>query len=351
MLLSFFNAALKIFADAAKHNFPIDHYYAVANNPVQLRFATTGLARVLSPALDHLAAECVPSPSLTVCLWDSASTKKHIPPFPWERNAPMGSGIQTSKEGTNPAIYFKDDRIRGAYQIGTKTLSMLDTKSNTAIFFVPDFGKIPYYDMAKPLRAIVQWWAAQFGLQLLHAGAVGNSKAGILLVGGSGSGKSTTALACLDSELSYVSDDFCLVSMDSDPYAHSVYCSAAIDRGTVQRFPHLVSAIEHDEGLCEEKVILFLNKHWPKKISLGFSVRSLLVPRITNAEKTSLTPASPRSAFMALAPSTIVQLRGAGQEDLTLMAELTRRIPSFFLELGQDVGNIPDIIFDVLSKT
>ena len=37
-------------------------------------------------------------------------------------------------------------------------------------------------------------------LQYVHAGAVGNKNGGILLVGKGGSGKSSTALACLKSD-------------------------------------------------------------------------------------------------------------------------------------------------------
>jgi hypothetical protein len=138
--------------------------------------------------------------------------------------------------------------------------------------------------------------------------------------------------------------------MDSHPYAHSVYCSAKIDREGVERFPYLASVVENKERLHEEKALLFLNRHWPEKISKRFPIRALLVPRITNGEKTRLTSASPRNALMALAPSTMFQLRGASQGDLTFMATLTRLIPSFFLELGKDTNNIPDIILDLLSK-
>jgi len=145
-----------------------------------------------------------------------------------------------------------------------------------------------------------------------------------------------------------VSDDYCLLDMDSHPYAHSVYCSAKIDREGVERFPYLTSAVDNKERLHEEKALLFLNKHYPQKIARGFPVRALLVPRITGFERTKLTPASPRNGLMALAPSTIFQLRGASQEDLTCMAKLTRLIPCYFLELGKDINNIPDIILDLL---
>jgi hypothetical protein len=350
LLLSYFNEAFKVFADATKNTSAVDQCYTIANHTVRLRFAGQTLLDALAPALEHLVAESVSGEALTVCLWDSASTKTLFPPFPWEENATIATTFQNPNEGTNPVIYFKDERILGAYQIGTKTLSMLDTKRNIALFWVPDAGRITYYERSSPLRTIFQWWAKKYSLQLLHAGAVGTNAGGILLVGEGGSGKSTTALACLDSELSYVSDDYCLLDMDSHPYAHSVYCSAKIGREGIARFPYLVSAVEDKERLQEEKALLFLNKHWPEKISRGFPVRSLLVPRITNSEKTRLTPASPRNALMALAPSTIFQLPGAGQEDLTFMAELTRCIPSFFLELGKDVDSIPDIILDALSK-
>ena len=350
MLLSYFKEAFRVFLDAEQDTSAVDRFYTIANHTVRLRFVGQKLVDSLSPALEHLVAERVPEQSLTVCLWGSASTKKRIPPFPWDENVTMAKNIQSANEGTNPVIYFYDERIRGAYQVGTDTLSMMDTKLNTAIFWVPDVFKISYYERSSPLRTIFQWWAKKHSLQLVHAGAVGTNKGGVLLAGESGSGKSTTALTCLDSELSYVSDDYCLVGMDPHPYAHSVYCSAKIDREGLQRVPDLASVVENKERLHEEKALLFLNRHWPKKISKGFPIRALLVPRITNGEKTRLIPASPRTGLMALAPSTMFQLRGASQGDLTFMATLTRRIPSFFLELGKDTNNIPDIILDVLVK-
>jgi hypothetical protein len=350
LLLSYFNEAFKVFADAAKNTSAVDQCYTIANHTVRLRFAGQTLLDALAPALEHLVAESVSGQALTVCLWDSASTKTLFPPFPWEENATIATTFQNPNEGTNPVIYFKDERILGAYQIGTKTLSMLDTELNTAIFWVPDAGRITYYERSSPLRTIFQWWAKKYSLQLLHAGAVGTNAGGILLVGEGGSGKSTTALACLDSELSYVSDDYCLLDMDSHPYAHSVYCSAKISREGVVRFPYLVSAVENKERLQEEKALLFLNKHWPKKVTKGFPVRALLIPRIMDIKRTNLIPTSPRNGLMALAPSTLFQLRGACQADLTFMAELTRLIPSFILELGNDTSNIPNFILELVSK-
>lgn len=154
LLLSYFNEAFRAFLDAAKNTSAVDQFYTIANHTVRLRFAGQTLVDSLSPALEHLLAERMPVQSLTVCLWDSASTRKQIPSFPWDENVTMAKNIQRPHEETNPVIYFKDERILGAYQIGAKTLSMLDTKLNTAIFLVPDVYKISYYERSSPLRTI-----------------------------------------------------------------------------------------------------------------------------------------------------------------------------------------------------
>lgn len=329
----------------------MNRFYTIAGHPLRLRFAGQALVRFISPALEHVASGRVPVPSLTVCIWDSASTEINIPPFPWEMNSYRADkNIKGHREVLNPIIYFKDETIRGAYEIGTNTLSMLNTKQDFAIFWVPDGRHIHYYERSSPLRTIFQWWAQHHGLQLLHAGAIGTKRGGILLAGKGGTGKSTVALSCLNSELSYLSDDYCLVAMDSPPYAYSVYSSAKIDRVGLQRFPHLLPAVDNKEQLHEEKGLLFLNQHYPAKIATGFPVRALLLPCVTGLERTTLTPASPRNGLMALAPSTIFQLRGASQEDLTCMATLTRLLPSYIFELGKDTGKIPAIILEVLSK-
>jgi len=318
----------------------------VAHYAVRLRFAGSALVDVLSPALEHLRTEPVPAPALTVCIWDGASTKRNIPPFPWKDNASITHII----EGTNPAICFKDDRFLGAYYIGTKMFSMLDTQQNTAIFWVPDADKIPYYERSSPIRFIFQWWAKKRRLQLMHAGAVGIDRTGVLLAGEGGSGKSTTALICLNAGLSYVSDDYCLVEMEPDPYVHSIYCSAKMSWNDVRRFPYFTPAVECSGNNHEDKALLLLNKQYPQKIVRGFPIRAILVPRIVGSAKTTVTPISARQGLMALAPSTIFQLRGADQGDLSFIAELTRIIPSFLLELGTDYNSIPEIVSDVLKR-
>jgi hypothetical protein len=351
VLLSYFNETFKAFLEAEQTLYSIDRFYMIGHQLVQLRFAGQTLIDALCPALEHLRTKPAMAPALTICIWDGASTEKSIPSLHWKGKAVIAENVQSSQDGIQPVIYFRDERFRGAYQTGTKTLSMLDTKRNFAIFYVTDVHKISYYERGAPLRTILQWWVKEYGFLMIHAGAVGTNSRGVLIAGESGSGKSTTALACLHSGLSYVSDDYCLLGMESYPFVKSVYCSAKLDWQGLQRFPAFVSAVENTDGNNTDKALLLLNKHYPQKIVRGFPIRAILLPRISGRAATNAVPVSPKQGLMTIAPSTIFQSCGANQADLTFMARLTRLIPSFVLEVGSDTENIPDIVLSILSKT
>ena len=351
MSFAYFEEVYRTFLEAEHNTSAVDRFYTIAGHTFRLRFAGQALVPYISPALEHLATERVPAQAFTVCLWDSASTDTKIPPFPWKGDNNIASKkIHNRKENINPRIYFKDEYIHGVYHIGTNTLSMLDTKLNLAIFWVPDACQIPYYESSAPLRAIVQWWAHNHGLQFAHAGAVGTSDGGVLLAGTSGSGKSSTALACLNSGLAYAGDDYVLLSADPVPYLYSLYNSCKLNVADIERFPRFLPAIINSKNLDREKALIFLHDFSPEKVAIGFRIRAVLLPKVAGITKTRLKKVSPATGLETLAPSTILQSLGAGQEELKWMAKFIRQVPSYILELGEDTHKIPDIILDLLSK-
>jgi hypothetical protein len=178
--------------------------------------------------------------------------------------------------------------------------------------------------------------------QCVHAAAVGNETGGVLLPGKSGSGKSTTSLACLGSELSYVSDDTSLISCKRAPYVYSLYNTAKI--GHFQHLPHLESYVSNAVRVENEKGMIFLHQHFPRKIISGFPLKGILVPRITGEETTHIKSTTPGMALKALAPSTLFQLPGAGLQAFRLMSQLVKEVPCFRLNLGTDMEEIPKVI-------
>jgi hypothetical protein len=228
---------------------------------------------------------------------------------------------------------------------------MLDTNTNVALFCTTSAEHIPTDYRGSPLLVILNWWTSTRGLQYVHAGAVGTPEGGVLLVGKGGSGKSTSALSCLGSELGYAADDYCLLdSRGNRPYVHSIYNSAKLEAGHIRTFPNLLPLVSNpqDLGIC--KAVIYLHDHLPERLTRGFPVKAVLIPRVTGKVDTRLTPASQVDGLRALAPSTLFQLSGAGEQNFALMAQFARRIPSYFLEAGTDLRQIPAVIREFLER-
>jgi len=341
-LASFFDQVYQAFEHASQASGEqIDRTYQIGGYHARLCFAGTAFAPKITPAFEHLLIEREPTPSLTVYLWDSASTAVELPDFLGNEKDYLESG---------DAWMGASERFNFFFRPSTGTLSFLDMSRGEAIYWTRSAAQFPYYESGAPLRMILNWWMGSRGTQLVHAGAVGTNEGGVLLVGKGGSGKSTTALACLVSNLFYVGDDYCMVSESSPPYVHSLYCSGKLNAEDVGRFPDLTSALNNGDSLDTEKALYFFYRHFPHQISRRLPVQAILIPEITDSQETRLRKVSPAASFLALAPSTIFQLRDGRQPIHKSISDLVRKAPSYKLELGTEISRIPDVIKELVSE-
>ncbi|AFY33791.1 HPr kinase [Calothrix sp. PCC 7507] len=349
--LAFFHLVYEGFQRAAQITSAIDYFYRIGGYTLCLRFAGLGLIPQITPALSHLATEPTANPDLTICLWDNASTGTRLPLL-------IDSLLELIRLhcwdylGPRKEIKAYDgDRIRTNFHIGPNILSVLDRQQNLACYWIEDAQDIPYWEKGSPLQTILNWWTSDRQHQYVHAGAVGTPAGGVLLAGKGGSGKSSTALACIDSPLVYASDDYCLVSTDPKPYVYSLYNTAKLKgQADLERFPNLAPLVNNLDRLGLEKAMLFLHQHHPEKIVRGFPIKAVLIPQVTGKPDTHLRPTTAGAALRALAPSTIFQLAGSGQSAFQLMSSLVKQVPCYALELGTDMAQIPDVILRLLSQ-
>ncbi len=318
----------------------IDRYIALAGHCVRLRFAGPALVPAMTSAFAHLPSPSGGSPSLTVCLWDTASTGVGLPP---------GAGaIGQYVERTLPAAQ-PEGTLHLAVEGPDSGVSMYDSTERVGILAVRDAAAVPFYDVAGPMKPILNWWMAGVGLQFLHAAAVGKPEGGVLIVGKSGSGKSTTALACLEAGLSYVGDDHCILTLEPEPFAHTVYCSGKIRGHNLHKVPGLESWVSNPERLETEKAVFWLNESHGDRLIPGFPVRAILVPTIRGLERPRLLRSSAATGLAALAPSTLLQMPGARAESLRAMRDLAARMPCYVLELSEDPLLVAGLLRDLLA--
>jgi hypothetical protein len=338
--VEYFQSVYDLFKSSQQITGSVERSYIIGGYRIRLSFSGEALLS-LTRALEHLAAaDDHSNPDLTICLWDSESTGQRMIPRPWHESDFLARGVIQG---------YNTERIYTAFQHGSGAVSVLDQERSLAVFWAPE-SKLPYWEYGSPLRTVLHWWLLSKGLQLVHAAAVGNSTGGVLIGGKGGSGKSTTALACLESNLSYIGDDYTLLGFDSGPVVHSLYNSAKLNSDHVQRFPALLPKIANTERLADEKALLFVNEHYPLKVATRLPVRAILIPRVTGLAETSLKRVSVAMALAALAPSTIFQLPRAGNEALKFLATFARGLPCFSLEAGTDLSTIPRLIEGLLAE-
>jgi hypothetical protein len=336
--VEYFQSVYELFKSSQQVTGAVERSYIIGGHVVRLSFSGAALLS-LTRALEHLATDNDSTPDLTICVWDSESTGQRMLSRPWQESDFLARGVIQG---------YNTERIWTAFQHGSGAVSVLDKERNLAVFWAPD-STLPYWEDGSPFRTILHWWLLSRGLQLVHAAAVGNSNGGVLIGGKGGSGKSTTALACLQSNLSYVGDDYTLLGFDSGPVVHSLYNSAKLNSDHVQRFPALLSKVANPERLADEKALLFVNENYPSKVATRLPVRAILLPRVTGLAGTRFKRVSVAMTLAALAPSTIFQLPRAGNEALKFLATFARHLPCFSLEVGTDLSTIPPVIEGLLA--
>ena len=343
-LTAWFHRARCAFEEAARAaGGCVDHRLEVGGTTLRLRFAGAGMVPLVTRACSHLLRNGGDGQGLEVLVWDSASTGVGLPPG---RPGPQ-HGVVRPGDALNP----RAGRARAVLQQLEEAFSIVD--GGRAMFWARDGSALPAWERAAPLRHLMTLGLQAHGLHMVHAGAVGRPDGGVLLTGPGGSGKSTAALACLRSTLLYAGDDYVMVGRHDRPWAHSLYSSGKLDPGQCRRFADLRAELPRPtDGLAHDKALYFLHEQVPQRISCGFPLRAVLLPRFAGhgRRETTVEPVGSKGqALAAMAPSTVFQLPAAGADTLAALAALLEALPVFVLRTGTDLDGIPRAIESVLG--
>jgi hypothetical protein len=322
-LEGYFDTLVCAFARAAAHAGLTRRAIRVGNRVLELQFAGESLVGALLPAFGHLRTEEPVSPHATIGLWDTMSTGVDLPKPSW----PAGALVRGLLSG------YTHGQIQSAWEHAADAVSIINMGRGLGFFHVPAADSIPPQESSFPLRTLLNWWLGAEGRPLVHAGAVGTDRGAVLLAGMGGSGKSSTALACLEAGLLYCGDDFVSVQPD-DAEVFSLYAAAKLFPDDLARFPALRSAVVHPGGPGRDKAVLLLHPHFTRQLAPNLPVRAILLPRVTRRPSTELRPATPGAALRQIAPSTLMHLPGARDVEFQAMARLAARTPSYVLDLG-----------------
>lgn len=207
----------------------------------------------------------------------------------------------------------------------------------------------PVHERAAPFRLILQAWLRRRAIQMLHAGAVGLTGHGaVLLAAPSGGGKSNTTLACLDSPLHLLGEDYVAVDGAETPRVWSLYSAAKLAAADLPRFPELPAGSIATDDRDGKTLLHFgdLAGRWAE----GLPIRAILVLRVVGGSATRIVPAVPGEAVKAMLTSLLMVLPSVRRPLFEFTARLAARVPVYRLELGTDRRQIAEVIRDFLES-
>ena len=313
----------------------------VGGKVIRLNFATEDMIPFIMPAFNHLIASNSATPDLEVFLWDVDSSGVPMIPRPWDDDAFLPRGEVKG---------FCNGRFITTFQPDRNALSIVDLEKNQAIFWVKSARDIAYFETGTPLLGILPQWFLSKGLCFVHGGAVGLKDSGVLIVGQGGSGKSTTALQCLDSALFFLADDYCLLEFEPSPRVYSLYSTGKLDAAHSRMFTFLQPALHNKDNLQTEKALFFLSPLFSDRLVGSLPLKAIVIPRFVDHDRILIRPASSADGFRALVPSTLFQIAGFGKNISSSISKIIRDIPCFNMYVGPDLTQIPEAMQKMLRE-
>jgi hypothetical protein len=231
------------------------------------------------------------------------------------------------------------------------SLAMMDRQEARIVAWFPSVEQLYIDERARPLQRLIAIWLADVGVQRIHAGLVASRGSGALFVGQSGSGKSTSSIACLLDGFSYLGDDCVGLSTEPDGcfLGHGIYGSGLITPGHMARFPELASFCSPGNHSEEDKQVVSFTGMAEGRLERSVSIGVLILPRVVNAVDTTARRARASEAMLALAPSSMLYVPGGQRRSIDHLGRLVEQVPAYILELGSDVRQISRRVDELLE--
>jgi hypothetical protein len=330
--------ALAAGADAAAASLPVDaRRIEIGGVTLELRFVGPAMRDALFPAVAHI--ECAPSgpADVTVTYWDSATSG--VP----EIVSPFAAGKLVSSWEVDPG---GDPELRVFGVQDTKAFTVWEGQRAEAIVWVADPESLPGFELSSPARALLHWALEPHGVHMVHGASVcdRDGKGGVLMGGVGGTGKSTTAVACLERGMGFLGDDYVALAGVKAPRALSLYGTAKLEPTSVERLGGLAEAPRGKPVVEFEppKEVVQISAYRPERVLREVPVRAIVLP--SPAAEPGLHAATPGEALRALAVTSLLQIRQDGHVMLRYLGTLVRALPAFHLGLDDDLDKAVDTI-------
>lgn len=256
---------------------------------------------------------------------------------------PAGASIHSSVWQSHDAT--------GSLQIGTDRHRLLGSDIVRRRFYYsrPKPDDVDYAVYGHTLAGLFSRWASEADRILLHAAAVGWEGKGVLIVGRSGSGKSTFSVSCLTAGLDFVSDDYTLVSASGPLQAMPLYTSVAVNPDMYHKLPQLGDpSVQPSAAWCNGKLQFRLQRH---QLCPALDINAIIMPKISGRDQPAIYPASAGPAMTQMLHSSLTQLdRNRDTDLMRTIASRMGSLPVYEMHMSTDLTKNPAFLRSFIEK-
>jgi hypothetical protein len=337
-ITNYFNEVFSIFS-----RLPVVHKdtLQLAGREIQLKTPSTDLHRLFIPSLSHLIVpESTNEPQLTILFAEDKDlpNKLTAPPFIERYNA---QGYLADLEDNDVQIFF---------QSWQKQIFMYSRTRKVGIYWASSAQEVPWWETTFSFRNLFHLWTHNLPAQLVHAGAIANEDAGVLITGPSGSGKSTSCLNLLRAGFKYLGDDYVWVELEPYPVVHALYQTAKVEADNLrERFSDWMPFVINPEVYQEQKAIFDIKALFPEGWRPSVKLKAILLPNIAHQLNTSFQQTASTKAFLGMAPTTLHHLPHHRQISYQKFTQLSAALPTYNWNLGSDRDQFQNSFKNFLS--
>ncbi|MDA4844056.1 serine kinase [Hoeflea poritis] len=246
---------------------------------------------------------------------------------------------------------LQSNGFEGVFEFDYRLWQFLRADDGACIQLMQTADAYPPWEAAFPLRQFVHWAYQRSDMLLAHAGTLGLNGSGILLAGAGGAGKSGTVLAGILNRLQTCGDDYVVVGRSGETWtARPVVRLMKQDADGLARAGLDTGSGDFGDVNWQNKYVFDYDALVPGSAAVSLNLRAILIPCIAHAPRTELRPANGREALLALAPSSLYQLKGGWTNTMKMSAEICRHLPAYHVELGGNPREISETISEFMER-